>query len=186
MITLPSPKDRRLLFNTQVTQDSIGALSKQILEIVDDDVYIKSVYSIHNLVYTPEPIKIYIDSYGGAVYQGFGLLGIIENSNTPIHTLVTGCAMSCGFLISIAGHKRMAYKSATFMYHQISSLKYGKLKEIEEDMIEGKRLQEMIEKFTVSHTKISIDRLKEVYDTKQDWYLNAEEALKHGIIDEII
>lgn len=72
------------------------------------------------------------------------------------------------------------------MYHQISSLKYGKLKEIEEDVIEAKRLQEMIEKFTVTHTKISIDRLKEVYETKQDWYLNAEEALKYGIIDEII
>lgn len=186
MIALPSPKDRRLLFNTQVTQDTVGALSKQILEIVDDDDYIKNVYSIHKLIYTPDPIKIYIDSYGGAVYQCFGLLGIMENSKVPIHTLVTGCAMSAGFLISIAGHKRMAYKNATFMYHQISSVKCGTLKDIEEDVVESKRLQEMIEKYTISHTKITIDRLKEVYDTKQDWYLNVGEALKYGIIDEII
>jgi ATP-dependent Clp protease protease subunit len=78
---------------------------------------LSKIYEVHDLEYKPKPIKIHIDSYGGAVYQCFGLLGIIKSSKTTIHTLVTGCAMSCGFLIAIAGHKRFAYEKSTYLYH---------------------------------------------------------------------
>ena len=65
-------------------------------------------------------IKIYIDSYGGQVYQCFGLIGVME-SKTEIHT-VCSAAMSCGFIILINGHKRFAYRHATPLYHRVSSV----------------------------------------------------------------
>jgi len=183
---LPDPKDRILMFSSGVDLATIGLLSKYIIEINHSDATNTKLYALNNTVYTPPPIQIYIDSYGGHVYQCLGLMGIMENSKTPIHTIVTGCAMSCGFMIAITGHKRLAYKTSTFMYHQISTIKLGKLKEIEEDIIEAKRLQKVIEQHTLRHTKITQSKLKENYETKTDWFMNSPQALANGVIDEII
>ena len=109
MADLPKPKDRNLFLAQQVEQASINSISKSIIEINDDDAELMQVYAMHGLEYKPKPIKLYIDSYGGYVYQCLGLLGIMKSSNVPVHTIVTGCAMSCGFLISISGHKRFGY-----------------------------------------------------------------------------
>lgn len=185
-IQIPIPKDRQLYLAKQVNQDSMNELSKAILEINEDDEYINKLSAIHNLTYNPQPIKIYIDSYGGSVYQCLGLLGIIEKSIIPVHTIVTGCAMSCGFLIAIAGHKRFAYDKATFMYHQVSNGFVGKLKDMEDDVFETKRLQKIIEQHTLSKTSLTKKQLEDNYNSKKDWYMTAKESLKYKIIDSII
>ena len=185
-INLPQPKERNLYLAKQVDQESINSISKSIIEINEYDEYIEKIYAVHDLEYTPKPIKLYIDSYGGAVYQCFGLLGIMQNSKVPIHTIVTGCAMSCGFLISIAGHKRFGYQKSTYLYHQVSSVAFGKAKDLEEEVIETLRLQQMVEEHTLEHTKISPKKLEKVYKGKKDWFINTDEALKLKIIDEVI
>jgi len=185
-IQIPSPKERNLFLSSQVDQASINALTKSILDINEDDVYLQKLYEIHGFQYTPKPIKLYIDSYGGYAYQCLGLLSIMKKSAVPIQTITTGCAMSCGFLIAITGKKRLAYEKSTFLYHQVSSGSIGKLKEIEEDVIETKRLQSIVEKHTLDNTSITKQQLKENYETKKDWFMNAKEALKFGVIDEII
>jgi len=183
---LPLPMERDLFFAKQVEQPTIEELSKKIIEINNDDEKLKKIYDIYGFDYKPKPIKIYIDSYGGYVYQCFGLLSIMDKSKTPIHTLATGAAMSCGFMILIHGHKRFAYENATPMYHQVSSTAWGKLKDIEEDVEETKRLQAMIEEMTLKKTKITKKRLEKVYKTKRDWFMSSSEALKQGVVDEII
>jgi ATP-dependent Clp protease protease subunit len=183
---LPLPKKRDLFFNKQVDQNSIGDLTQKIIEINQDDEHLKKVYSIYNLKYNPDPIKIYIDSYGGQVYQCFGLLSVIERSETPIHTIVTGCAMSAGFMILISGHKRFAHKLSTPLYHQVSSGAIGTVKEMEEKIEESKRLQDQLESIVKEKTDISKKKLKEIFDTKKDWYMTSEEALELKVVDEIL
>lgn len=184
--TLPLPMSRTLHFAEQVDQQSIVRLTEKILEINDDDTHLDKLYEIHGLVYDAPPIEIYIDSYGGLVYQVFGLLGVMERSETPIHTIVTGAAMSCGFLILISGHKRFGYGLSTPLYHQVSSSSNGTVKEMSEDLVETKRLQQKIEKITLKKTKIPKKRLKQIYKRKIDWFMTAKEAKKLGVIDEII
>lgn len=183
---LPLPRKRDLFFAKQVDQSSIGELTQKIIEINNDDDHLKKVYSIYNLEYKPDPIKIYIDSYGGGVYQCFGLLSVIERSETPIHTIVTGCAMSCGFLLLISGHKRFAHKMSTPLYHQVSTGFFGKVQDMEEKVEEAKRLQEQIEEYTKEKTKIGKKKLKKVLENKIDWYMTSEEALELGVVDEIL
>ena len=186
MADLRKPKDRNLFLAQQVTQDSINKISQAIIEINEDDVELEKIYALHDIDYVPKPIKLYIDSYGGYVYQCFGLLGIMKASKTPLHTIVTGCAMSCGFLISVSGHKRFGYPKATYMYHQVSSVAVGKVKDLEEDVIETKRLQKMIEDITLQNTRITEKKLEKIYKTKKDWFMDSEEALKLKVIDEIL
>lgn len=186
MIQLPVAKDRNLFLAKQVDQDSINQVSKEILDINQSDEYLVKLAEIHGMIYIPKPIKFYIDSYGGLVYQCLGLLGIMEKSKIPIHTIVTGAAMSCGFLIAIAGHTRFAYDKATFMYHQVSTGFYGKVKDMEEDLEETKRLQIFIEEHTLARTDMTREQLSENYKRKKDWFIPAKKALKLRIIDEIL
>ena len=180
------PKYRNLFFNKQVDQESIGELMEKIIEINDHDERLKKIYAVYDLDYCPKPIKIYIDSYGGEVYQSFGLLSIMECSKTPIYTIVTGAAMSCGFLILIHGHKRFGYELSTPLYHQIGSDIWGKAKDIEDEYMEIKRLQAKVEELTIKKTRITKKRLKEIYDYKKNWYMDTNEALNLGVIEEII
>lgn len=184
--TLPLPSKREILFSKDVTAESMAQLTEKILEINTEDSYLEKLYAIHELPYTRKPIKIYIDSYGGYVYQCFGLLSIMDKSKTPIHTIATGAAMSCGFMILIHGHKRFAYELATPMYHQVSSIAWGKVKDIELDYIESKRLQDKLEELTIRKTKISKQKLQENYEKKIDWYMTATEARDLGVVDEVI
>ena len=183
---IPKPMDRRLFFSEQVDQKSILTLTSRILEINDDDDYLENYYELHGLTYTPPPIEIYIDSYGGAIYQVFGLLGVMEASNTEIHTYVTGAAMSAGFVILISGDRRFAYKHSTPLYHQVSSGFWGTSKDLEEKYTEVKRLQKKMEEITLERTKIPKKKLKKIYTKKVDWYMTAEEALELGVVDEIV
>jgi ATP-dependent Clp protease protease subunit len=186
ILELPKPKQRNLFFTKDVDAESIAKLTEALIEIEESDKDLKKIYELHDLEYTPKPIKIYIDSYGGYVYQCYGLLSVMKACKTPIHTIVTGCAMSCGFLISVSGHKRISYDHSTFMYHQVSSGAIGKLKDMEEDIIETKRLQKFVEEHTLTTTKLTPKDLEKCYIEKRDWYFTAKQALKYGIIDQIV
>ena len=129
----PKGKNRTLYFYSQVNQESIGTLTKEIIEINELDRYLEKYYELHDLIYQPKPIKIIIDSYGGLLYECFGLLSVMESSKTPIHTIVTGAAMSCGFMILISGHRRFGYSLSTPLYHQVSACVRVKAKDIEEE-----------------------------------------------------
>ena len=133
-----------------------------------------------------EPIRIYINSYGGSVYDMWALIDIIENSKTPIYTYCSGYAMSAAFNIFLAGHKRYATKHATFLYHQFSGWRSGKYQDFVEDREEMDCIQNTIEQYVIEHSKISEEQLLNIRKTKKDLYIHANEAIKLGIIDEIL
>jgi ATP-dependent Clp protease protease subunit len=186
IIKLPKATDRKIFFSKQVDQASIVEVTKKIIEINELDELMEKHLAIHDIVYNAKPIEIYIDSYGGMVYQIFGLVSIMEKSVTPIHTIVTGAAMSCGFIMLIAGHKRFAYEHATPLYHQVSGGVLGKVEDMEQKVEESKRLQSKMEEYIMRRTKITKSKLDQIRKEKIDWYMTAEEAKKLNVIDEIL
>ena len=79
---IPLGMGRTIHFNKQVDQVTIGAVTEQILAINADDEALKKIYKLNDLKYKPEPIEIYIDSYGGYVYQILGLVSVMAKSYT--------------------------------------------------------------------------------------------------------
>lgn len=136
--------------------------------------------------FTREPIKIYINSYGGSVYDMWALIDIMLNSKTPIHTYCTGYAMSAAFKIFLAGHKRFATKHATFMYHQMSCNRHGKYQDLVEDREQMDYLQKSIEEYVVERTNLTQADIDDIRDRKKDFYIHSKDAIKFGIVDEII
>lgn len=187
IINIPEPMSRIIHLAKQVDQESINEVVSKIIEITEEDEKLKGMAGLFGMAYEPQPIKLFIDSYGGYVYQCMGLVNIMRSSKIPIHTIVTGVASSCGFVIAISGHKRFCYTLSSYLYHQVSSASGRKsIKQMDENLAEAKRLQSIIEQITLERTKISAKRLQKVYDTKLDWWFTADEAIKLGVVDEIL
>ena len=65
-----------------------------------------------------EPIKLYINSNGGALSGALKIIDAIKLSKTPVHTINTGMAYSAGFFIFITGEERYAYPNSSFLFHE--------------------------------------------------------------------
>lgn len=174
-----SSKEGRIVTLGEITNENICDALEQIYEINDED---KSKEATRR-----EPIKLILNSPGGDVYDGIGLIDVIEQSLTPIHIYVHGQAQSMGFAIATSGHYRYAGKRTTFMYHEISwETNQEKLAYHEQEVIEGKRLWSVYDSIVVANTKIPLKKLQQIRKEHKEWYLTAQEALQWGIIDEII
>lgn len=176
-------KNRIFYLSDDIDNASLGLINSSLLALIakDDETERKSKGD-----FVRKPIKLYINSYGGEVYDMWGLIDIIESSETPIHTYCTGYAMSAAFIIFIAGHKRFISSHSTLLYHQMSCWRSGTYQDLLEDGEERDWLQNSIEAFVKSHTNISKSRLNTVRKNKIDWYIHADEAIELGVADEII
>ena len=130
-----------------------------------------------------KPITIFINSFGGSVYDMWSIIDIITNSKTPIYTYCTGYAMSAGFIIFLAGHKRFVTKHATLMCHQLSMWDNGKLTDMQQIMEEREENQRDIEEFIIKQTKISQEKLDEIRTKKIDWFIKSSEVKSLGIAE---
>lgn len=169
----------RIVTLGEITNESAGYVIENIYQINEEDELSPDS--------TRLPIKLILNSSGGDVYDGMGIIDTIEQSITPVHIIVQGHAQSMGFAIASVGHYRMAGKRATFMYHELSwETSYEKLQHYEQEVKESKRLWELYNNIIVTNTKITLSTLQQIQKERRDWYLTAKEALKLGIIDKII
>ena len=174
-----SDKQGRIITLGEITNENICDAIEAIYEVNEED---KSKEADKR-----DPIKLILSSPGGDVYDGIGIVDVIENSITPIHIYVHGQAQSMGFAIATCGHYRYASKRTTFMYHEISwETSREKLQYHDQEVKEGRRLWKVYDDIIVTNTNITHKTLEQVRRTYKEWYMTAQEALKLGVIDEII
>lgn len=132
-------------------------------------------------------IDVFLNSPGGSVYDGFAMYDLI-NKRDDLHCTGIGMVASAAlfFMLGFKYENRRAYKTTSFLVHQVSSITYGNVAQMEEDLKETKRVNEMIFDIIIKNTKITQTQLEKMYKQKRDWWINAEEALKYNIISEII
>lgn len=134
-------------------------------------------------------IPIIIDSYGGQVYSLLTMISMINSSSVPVATIIQGKAMSCGAILASFGTKGMRYMDpdSTLMIHDVSSIAFGKIEELKSNARESERLNKKLYKMMAKNCDRSEDYFTDLIHDKghADWFLEAEEALKHGIVDHI-
>lgn len=173
------------LFN-EVYPDTIATVIQKINSINYLDARKEKEAAANEQTYIRHPIKLYLSSYGGSVYDGLGLVGTILASTTPIHTYTTGKVMSMGFILAIVGDLRFTTPYTTYMYHSVSSVAWGKFQEIVESLDETTRLQKMLDDLTVNYTSILQETLDDVHTRKFDWYFDAQTALTLNCVDTVL
>ena len=134
-------------------------------------------------------IPVIIDSYGGQVYSLLSMISMIKSSSIPVATIIQGKAMSCGALLASFGTKGMRYMDpdSTLMIHDVSSVAFGKVEELKSNARESERLNKKLYKMMAENCDRPEDYFTDLIHDKghADWFLEAEEALKHGIIDHV-
>jgi len=132
-----------------------------------------------------KPIIIYINSSGGSVTCGYGLIDAIMTSNTPVYTANLAECYSMGFLIFLAGEKRFGMPSSTYLCHDGSSMAWDSISKLKDRMeFETGQMEKHTRKYVLSRTTISDKLYDEKYRT--EWYMYPEEAKQNGIVTHIV
>lgn len=131
-------------------------------------------------------IQIYINSPGGSVSAGFAIYDTMQYIKPDVSTICVGLAASMGAFLLASGTKgkRYALPNADIMIHQPLGGTQGQAEDIRiqaEKILEiRKRINKILSKKTGQDIEI-INR-----DTDRDYYLNAEDAVKYGLIDKVM
>ena len=131
-------------------------------------------------------ISIYINSPGGVISSGLAIYDTMQFVSPSISTLSIGQAASMGALLLAGGGKgkRFALPNSRIMIHQPLGGFQGQASDIEihaqEILLMKKKVNEILSKHTGKNLK-TVEK-----DTDRDNFLNAEEAKKYGIIDDIL
>ncbi|MDX1907667.1 MAG: ATP-dependent Clp protease proteolytic subunit [Bacteroidia bacterium] len=178
----PKPKQRTLLISERIDKKLAGDIIRSIYEINEDDADKEDEYRN----WKREPIRLLINSNGGSVYDGLGIISAMRLSQTPVHTYAMGSVMSMALFIYVSGHKRLVAPYTTFMYHQLSFFAWDKMEGIKEQIAEGERIEALCEALLAEHTDIKPEILDPYKKQKSEWYFSPQEALTYRVSDEML
>jgi len=166
----------RVFWVTTEINDSLLDLVKMIIKCNKEDKG-KSVEE-------RTPIKVFIDSPGGDVCALWTTIKAIEISKTPVYTINYCTAYSAAADLLASGHKRFALPGTSVMVHSGSCMFGGTMEQAENMKKHFDKLGKKITDYFLAHTKVDPKTFKK--KAPADWYMDEDEALKNGLIDEII
>ncbi|QOY59971.1 ATP-dependent Clp protease proteolytic subunit [Thermophilibacter immobilis] len=164
--------DRIVFLGEEVTRDSANLVVAQLLHLESQD--------------PDKDISLYIDSPGGDVYAGLGIVDTMNFIKPDVSTICVGMAASMGAVILASGvkGKRLALPNAMVLIHQPSSGAQGQQTEIQIVADETKRIRERINQILADATGQPIEKINA--DTERDNYMRASEACDYGLVDKVI
>jgi ATP-dependent Clp protease protease subunit len=131
-------------------------------------------------------ISMYINSPGGVVTSGLAIYDTMEYIRPEVSTVCMGQAASMGSLLLMAGAagKRYSLPNSRIMTHQPSGGFSGQATDIEIHAREILSLRERLNGIYVKHTGRTLKDIEKIME--RDTFMSPEEALKHGLIDEVV
>jgi len=172
--------NNKILFYADIDEGSVLELTRVLLEM---DIKLQSVGLAFDGAYEPV-IHLHLNTFGGSIFAAFSTVDTIRRMKSKVYTYIDGSVASAGTLISAIGSKRYMGQHAHLLIHQLSSGVYGKFSEMEDEIFNCANLMRLLKDFYKKNTKIPMKKLDELL--KRDIWLNAEECLQYGIVDEIV
>ena len=166
-------------------------LENRIVFMVGEISYSMATEVIMKLLYLDNhkpgnEISLYINSPGGSVDDTMAIYDTMQFIGSPISTFCIGRAQSGGAVILAAGKKgnRHALPHAKVMLHQPWGGVTGQASDIKIQAEQILQAKKMINEVLAKHTGQPIEKIAE--ETERDKYMTAEEALKYGLIDDVL
>ena len=165
-------KDRIIFLGGEIDDDVANVIVAQMLflEMEDPDA----------------DIQLYINSPGGVITSGMAIYDTMRYLKCEVSTLCIGMAASMGAFLLSAGAKgkRKALPHAEIMIHQPSGGARGQATDIEIQAEQILRVKKTMNQLLADHTDQPLRTIER--DVERDHYMTADQALKYGLIDEII
>ena len=165
-------KDRIIFLGSAIDDDVANTVIAQLLFLAADD---------------PEKdIHLYINSPGGSVTAGLGILDTMRFIKPDVSTICCGMAASMGSLLLTAGAKgkRMALPNSEVMIHQPLGGVRGQATDIKIHADWIIRTKQKLNEMYVDFTGQPMKKIEK--DTDRDFFMSAEEAKEYGLIDKVI
>ncbi|MDP2730015.1 MAG: ATP-dependent Clp protease proteolytic subunit [Dehalococcoidales bacterium] len=165
-------KERIVMLFTPITDPVANTIIAQLLYLERED--------------PDKDISIYIQSPGGVINSGLAIYDTMQLIRAPVSTICVGMTASMATVLLCAGvkGKRYALPHSTIHMHQAHGGAQGQAADIQIAAREIARQQDIIKDIIVTHTGQSLDKV--THDTDRDFYLNPQQAVEYGIIDEIL
>jgi ATP-dependent Clp protease protease subunit len=165
-------KERIVFLGTAVNDEIASLIIAQLLFLEAED--------------PDKDITFYVNSPGGGVTAGLAIYDTMQYVRCDIVTLCMGQAASMGALLLTAGAKgkRYALPNSRILIHQPMGGFQGQATDIDIHAQEILRMRNDLNKILAYHTGQNIRKIKK--DTDRDYFMNAVEAKKYGIIDEVL
>ncbi|UGO46246.1 head maturation protease [Bacillus phage vB_BanS_Chewbecca] len=175
---------RQIVISSGVDEVLAKEIMEQLTTISDLDDEREEL--LKNYDRNEHPIEIFINSGGGAVTDGFAIIGAMEMCNTPIVTYAMGLVGSMALAIFVAGDIRIAHRHARLMYHSLAYGMLGHIKDHEQQIQEADLLQRMYNSLMVERTNFPKEKMEEIRNMKYDYYFSAKEAVQLGVAHDFI
>jgi len=164
-------KNRIILLSGEINDDTANVVIAQLL-------YLDSI--------SQDDISLYINSPGGSITSGMAIYDTMNLIKSDVSTICVGMSASmAAFLLSCGKKgKRYCLPNSEVMIHQPLGGVNGQASEID---IVAKRilnLKSKINQILAKNTKKNIKQIEK--NTDRDYYMNAQQALEYGIIDQIL
>ena len=165
-------KERIVFLGGPIDGDVANLIIAQLLFLASED--------------AKKDISFYINSPGGQVSAGLAILDTMNHIAPDVSTTCVGMAASMGAVLLSAGKKgkRFALPNAEIMIHQPSGGAEGMAADIEITARQILRLRERLNKILAKNTGQKLDQIE--HDVDRDFFMDAEEALKYGIVDKVL
>ena len=163
--------DRIIYFTGVVNSDTCDTAIAQLL-------YLSSV--------DERDINMYINSPGGSVVDGPGLVDTMNYINCDISTTCIGMAASMGSVLLSNGAKgkRFVLPHSRVMIHQVSSSQSGTLADLEIELEQTRRCKNDVYKILADNTGRSFEEMEKLCD-RNNWFIG-QEAVDLGIVDKVL
>ncbi len=167
-------KERIVLLDSPIDQNVSSAIVAQLLWLNKQ---------------SEEPIFMYINSPGGSVSDGLAIYDVMNHIKPDVNTVVYGMAASMGAFLLSSGTKgkRFALPNATIMIHQPRVMGQGidgVVTDIEIVTAHLKKNKTKLAGILAKNTGKDLDTV--IADTERDYFMDADEAVAYGLIDEVI
>ena len=165
-------KDRIIFLGGEVTDDEANLIVAQMLFLEGDD--------------PDKDISLYINSPGGSITAGMAIYDTMQYIRCDVSTICIGMAASMGAFLLAAGAKgkRRALPNGEILIHQPLGGARWQATEVAIHAEQLIKTREKMNRILAERTGQSVEQI--ALDTERDHYMTAEEALKYGLIDEII
>lgn len=165
-------KERIIFLGGPIDDNSANLIIAQMLFLESED--------------PKKDIHLYIHSGGGVVYSGLAILDTMNHIKPDVSTICVGIAASMASIILSAGKKgkRFILPHSEVMIHQPLGGAEGQATDIEISAKQILKLKALMNKILAKNTGQSIAKIEK--DVERDFFMTADEAVRYGIVDEIL
>lgn len=168
--------DRCLIFNNEVNGDIIEDYIMYILKWNKDDRDIP--------IPKRKPIKIFITSPGGSVFDANIFVDVIESSGTPIWGIAMDLVASASLHIYLACHERYAFRNSAFLQHDGEIALENSRKKAKDTMQFFDEGEERLKQHFLSHTNMTEEFYDSIYS--DEFWFYAQRGKELGVVHKII